>query len=248
MQSGFEKVLLYPAGTRFYQSTHYDKDALGTPDLNPVVDSGLVDTANVPAAAMRLDCSGMQCPGPIMKVFESMKDLKDGQVMEVAASDPGFVRDIGAWCRRTGNTLVLTERRGTDYVALVKKGGAGKAPMIWSGGMAWIADFPDPANFYYGILGCSGAVEGGWNWSKYCNEVLDAKAVEADSMFDPAKSEERLELWSDVYMGVMEDAAWAPVFNEERYTMKSERLGGADELFVDPVSIPVNYDYVWVKE
>ena len=36
--------------------------------------------------------------------------------------------------------------------------------MIWSGGMAWIADFPDPANFYYGILGCAGAVEGGWNW------------------------------------------------------------------------------------
>ena len=22
------------------------------------------------------------------------------------------------------------------------------APMIWSGGMAWIADFPDPSNFY----------------------------------------------------------------------------------------------------
>ena len=51
---------------------------------------------------------------------------------------------------------------------------AGKAPMIWSGGMAWIADFPDPANFYYGILGCAGAVEGGWNWSRYCNEALDA--------------------------------------------------------------------------
>ena len=50
------------------------------------------------------------------------------------------------------------------------------APMIWSGGMAWIADFPDPSNFYGPILGCGGAVQGGWNWSWYCNEELDAKA------------------------------------------------------------------------
>ena len=34
------------------------------------------------------------------------------------------------------------------------------APMIWSGGMAWIADFPDPSNFYGPILGCGGAVHG----------------------------------------------------------------------------------------
>ncbi|MFZ1727468.1 MAG: ABC transporter substrate-binding protein [Albidovulum sp.] len=131
---------------------------------------------------------------------------------------------------------------------VIEAGGAGTAPMIWSGGMAWIADFPDPSNFYGPILGCSGAEEGGWNWSKYCNADLDAMAVAADSMFDPAKSAERLALWSDVYMGVMEDAPWAPVFNEERYTMKSERMGGEDALYVDPVSIPVNYDYVWVKQ
>jgi peroxiredoxin family protein/TusA-related sulfurtransferase len=71
---------------------------------------------------MRLDCSGMQCPGPIMKVFETMKEMPHGSVMEVSASDPGFSRDIGAWCRRTGNELMACEHRGNDYVALVKKG------------------------------------------------------------------------------------------------------------------------------
>ena len=131
---------------------------------------------------------------------------------------------------------------------VIEAGGAGTAPMIWSGGMAWIADFPDPSNFYGPILGCAGAVEGGWNWSKFCDEGLDAKAAEADSMADPAKAEERLKLWSDVFMGVMEQAPWVPVFHEERYTMKSERMGGEDALYVDPVSIPVNYDYVWVKQ
>ncbi|WP_098412492.1 ABC transporter substrate-binding protein [Thioclava sp. ES.031] len=132
---------------------------------------------------------------------------------------------------------------------VIEAGGTPKtAPMIWSGGMAWIADFPDPSNFYGPILGCAGAVEGGWNWSWYCNEELDAMATEADSITDPAMQDERLQKWSDVYMKVMEDAPWVPVFNENRYTMKSGRMGGEDALYVDPVSIPVNYDYVYVTE
>ncbi len=130
---------------------------------------------------------------------------------------------------------------------VIEAGGAGTAPMIWSGGMGWIADFPDPSNFYGPILGCAGAGDGGWNWSKFCDAALDAKATAADSMSDPAKSAERLAMWSDVYSAVMAQAPWVPVFNEERYTIKSERMGGADALFVDPVSIPVNYDYVFVK-
>jgi ABC-type transport system substrate-binding protein len=131
---------------------------------------------------------------------------------------------------------------------VIEAGGNGSAPMIWSGGMAWIADFPDPSNFYGPILGCAGAVEGGWNWSKYCNEDLDKAAAAADAITDPARTADRLKAWSDIYMSVMADAPWVPVFNEQRYTMKSKRMGGADALYVDPVSIPVNYDYVYVTE
>ena len=127
-------------------------------------------------------------------------------------------------------------------------GEADQAPMIWSGGMAWIADFPDASNFYGPILGCAGAVQGGWNWSWYCNEDIDAMATKADTMTAPEDSDARLEQWSDVYMAIMADAPWVPVFNEQRYTMKSERMGGADALYVDPVSIPVNYDYVYVTD
>ncbi|QUS35074.1 ABC transporter substrate-binding protein [Falsirhodobacter algicola] len=144
---------------------------------------------------------------------------------------------------------VRAEIRALAQANVIEAGGTpDTAPMIWSGGMAWIADFPDPSNFYGPILGCAGAVEGGWNWSWYCNPDLDAMAAEADSITDPARQDERLQKWSDVYMKVMEDAPWVPVFNENRYTMKSARMGGADALYVDPVSIPVNYDYVYVTE
>jgi len=121
MENGFKNVKLYPAGTRFYNSTHYKNGATDISIEQKVEDSGYMK-AEIPNACMRIDCSGLQCPGPIMKVFETMKDMGEGDIMEVSASDPGFSRDIGAWCRRTGNTLLKTERRGADYVATVKKG------------------------------------------------------------------------------------------------------------------------------
>ncbi|MEG1811500.1 MAG: FAD-dependent oxidoreductase [Clostridia bacterium] len=127
MENGFKNVKVYPAGTRFYQSTHYEVNDMQQDGNHPVSDSGYQEIKNAPVAAMRIDCSGLQCPGPIMKVFETMRGMKDGDVMEVSASDPGFARDIEAWCRRTGNRLVANERRGNDYVALIKKGVDGTA-------------------------------------------------------------------------------------------------------------------------
>ena len=130
---------------------------------------------------------------------------------------------------------------------VIEAGGNAKAPMVWSGGMAWIADFPDPSNFWGPILGCAGAVPGGWNWSQYCNKALDAEALTADSMTDPKKAAERNKLWGSIFTRAMDDAPWVPIFNEKRITMKSSRLGGDVSLYVDPVHIPVNYDQIFIK-
>lgn len=144
MQHGFEHVLLYPAGTRFYQSTHYQQFAEPAPTVIPMREDGQPAAGqDAPRETIRLDCSGMQCPGPIMKVFETMKEMHDGEVLEVAASDPGFVKDIVAWCRRTGNTLVSNSRHGTDYVAQVRKGAAvPPATMPGKGASPLVRDTP----------------------------------------------------------------------------------------------------------
>ena len=126
-------------------------------------------------------------------------------------------------------------------------GEADQAPMIWSGGMAWIADYPDPSNFYGPILSCGSAVPGGWNWSWYCNKELDAEASKADAMADPSRAETRIDMWRHIFTAIMADAPWVPVFNEKRYTIRSPRLGADDALFVDPVHIPVNYNSIAVK-
>jgi ABC-type transport system substrate-binding protein len=143
---------------------------------------------------------------------------------------------------------IKAEIRSLAQAEVIAAGGAGKAPMIWSGGMAWIADFPDPANFYYGILGCAGAVEGGWNWSKYCNKDLDSRAEKADALVKADQAEARIAEWKAIFDDVLKDAPWAPVFNEKRFTYHSARLGGDPALFTDPIHIPVNYDYIFAKD
>jgi peptide/nickel transport system substrate-binding protein/oligopeptide transport system substrate-binding protein len=135
--------------------------------------------------------------------------------------------------------------QGNVIAAGGKKDGA---PMIWSGGMAWIADFPDPSNFYTVILGCGGAVEGGWNWAWYCNEDLDKRAEEANAMTSPADAEKRAAAWGKIFTDLMADAPWAPVFNEKAYVIHSARIAGPEGVFADPIHIPVNYDEVYATD
>jgi len=129
MENGFENVLLYPAGTSFYRGTHYKEELMEMNFDDPkgifstmASDSSGTGETVMAGQSFRLNCSGLQCPGPIMKVFETIKGLNDGDVVEVIASDPGFTRDIVAWCKQTGNTLLATSKSGNEYVATVQKG------------------------------------------------------------------------------------------------------------------------------
>jgi peptide/nickel transport system substrate-binding protein len=143
---------------------------------------------------------------------------------------------------------IKAEIKALAQATVIDAGGQGAAPMLWSGGMAWIADYPDPSNFYGPILGCGGAVPGGWNWAKYCNEEIDALAAKADAMASADMADERIEMWRQIYDKIMDDAPWVPVFNEVRFAMHSARIGGKDIFFADPIHIPVHYEYVYAKD
>ena len=143
---------------------------------------------------------------------------------------------------------IKAEIKALAQATVIDAGGQGAAPMLWSGGMAWIADYPDPSNFYGPILGCGGAVPGGWNWAKYCNEEIDALAAKADGMAGADQADARIKMWSEIYNKIMDDAPWVPVFNEVRFAMHTARIGGKDIFFADPIHIPVHYEYVYAKD
>lgn len=70
---------------------------------------------------LRLDACGLQCPGPIMQVKNTVDGMKAGQRIEVRATDPGFARDAESWCRSTGNKFVSKTSEGGYHTVVIEK-------------------------------------------------------------------------------------------------------------------------------
>jgi NADPH-dependent 2,4-dienoyl-CoA reductase/sulfur reductase-like enzyme/peroxiredoxin family protein/rhodanese-related sulfurtransferase/TusA-related sulfurtransferase len=83
---------------------------------------------------IEVDACGLQCPGPIMKVSEGIKGLRDGEILQVKATDPAFASDINVWCERTGNDLLSVERIGATYSVRIRKGGTKQEKTAAQGG------------------------------------------------------------------------------------------------------------------
>ncbi|MFZ2552725.1 MAG: DsrE/DsrF/DrsH-like family protein, partial [Trichococcus flocculiformis] len=76
---------------------------------------------------IQVDACGLQCPGPILKVKENMDKMVDGQELIIEASDFGFLADIAAWTKNTGNTMISKEIDGKIVRAHISKGKAAPA-------------------------------------------------------------------------------------------------------------------------
>ncbi|HBY20934.1 MAG TPA: pyridine nucleotide-disulfide oxidoreductase [Clostridiales bacterium] len=72
--------------------------------------------------AILLDACGLQCPGPIMKLNTKIKEQNDGDIIKVSATDPGFSADVKAWCEKTGNAFLKSDREDKAYIVYVQKG------------------------------------------------------------------------------------------------------------------------------
>lgn len=68
-----------------------------------------------------LDCFGLLCPMPIIKVAQKIKELKIGQVLELISTDEGIKQDMPAWCKTTGNEFLGIEEDDGQYRVYVKK-------------------------------------------------------------------------------------------------------------------------------
>ena len=70
---------------------------------------------------IKVDACGIQCPGPILKMKQTMDELSAGEHLEIRATDAGFPRDAEAWCRSTGNRFVGKRSEGGIHVVEVEK-------------------------------------------------------------------------------------------------------------------------------
>ncbi|TDP59075.1 DsrE/DsrF/DrsH-like family protein [Aminicella lysinilytica] len=116
-QCGFKDVQILAGGSSFYKSMTYVPCAGDSQK-----DEGNVEDMNESGEIKILDCCGLQCPGPIMKVNDALKIMKPGETVRVSATDMGFAKDVESWCQRTGNTFVGKERNGRENIVTIRKG------------------------------------------------------------------------------------------------------------------------------
>ena len=98
------------------------QSAKAGPQCPPCSDSVPVKSSAPAGKTVTLDVCGMQCPGPIVQVKKLMDELSPGDTLEVTSTDVGFIADIPAWCKSTGNALLEARPDGSQYVASIVKG------------------------------------------------------------------------------------------------------------------------------
>ncbi|WP_432363224.1 sulfurtransferase TusA family protein [Sporosarcina sp. UB5] len=83
-------------------------------------------------ADLIVDAKGLACPMPIVKTRKAMKELEQGSVMEVQATDKGSTADLKAWAESAGHQyLGTTEKEGTLTHYLRKSEGEEKEELSY---------------------------------------------------------------------------------------------------------------------
>ena len=66
------------------------------------------------------DARGMKCPLPVLKARKLMKDLTNGDVLEVHATDPGAPADFKHFCDTTGHRLLDSKEAAGVFVIRIE--------------------------------------------------------------------------------------------------------------------------------
>lgn len=68
-----------------------------------------------------LDCKGLLCPMPIIKLAKAIKAVEVGDSVELLATDPGSVPDMEAFQKQTGHKILNSAQEGAVYRFVVQR-------------------------------------------------------------------------------------------------------------------------------
>lgn len=148
-QRGFECYNL-SGGYRLYHSINRNQNVIPfrkkeEPMRNDRNEEVSAAQLNMSGNTIKVDACGLQCPGPVMKLSEAVKNAKDNDRIEIKTTDPAFGSDLEAWCRRTGNifesavsekgiaTAVIRKNQLQEGFEQVVSGGNHKNLIVFSG-------------------------------------------------------------------------------------------------------------------
>ncbi len=71
--------------------------------------------------AHELDTSGLMCPEPVMMLHGAVKNMMEGDVLRVIATDPSTARDIPKFCQFLGFTLLEQKEESDIFFYYIQK-------------------------------------------------------------------------------------------------------------------------------
>jgi tRNA 2-thiouridine synthesizing protein A len=67
-----------------------------------------------------LDAKGLKCPLPVLRARKAIRDVPDGGLLRVLATDPSAVADFQAYCEATGHELAGWHEDAGVYEFLIR--------------------------------------------------------------------------------------------------------------------------------
>lgn len=119
LQKGLNNVYSLMGGMKLYNEILRDKE--GNVQTTKKEPDGTIPGGR---PVLKVDACGLSCPGPIVKLSESLAGIRSGERLEISSTDKGFLSDVEAWCTSTGNTLINLKKEDKKIVATIQKGGS----------------------------------------------------------------------------------------------------------------------------
>ena len=68
-----------------------------------------------------VDARGQSCPGPLVALHKALKDVRQGDLLELLATDPGSRSDVPSWARLSGHELVESGEADGVFRYVIRK-------------------------------------------------------------------------------------------------------------------------------
>ena len=72
---------------------------------------------------MKIKAEGLLCPEPIMMLHRAIQEVKQGEQIELYATDPSTERDVDRFCNFLGHNLLKKETTSGSFYFLIEKQG-----------------------------------------------------------------------------------------------------------------------------
>lgn len=69
---------------------------------------------------IRLDCTGMRCPQPVLRLAAETAEAPAGTIVEIAGDCPTFEKDVRVFCERRKKTLLAIRSDGAKKLIQIQ--------------------------------------------------------------------------------------------------------------------------------